>query len=219
MAGGGSAVPGLIAESSGPLLVVIAGPGGAGKTTFFKTQLAATGLRFVNADLLARELRPDNPAAVGYAAAQLADQTRHQLIDLGVSFCVETVFSDPAGDKRRFIRQAMAVGYHVVLIVIGTESAELCQARVLQRVSEGGHDVPDNKLMARLPRSMRNLRLAVPIVDHANVFDNSSLPIGPTSSSHITKRGPSSGVTTGFPGDLISFPRSSDCVTRSFTQE
>lgn len=174
MAARGGAFRGDIISLSGPLLVVLAGPNGAGKTTFFRTQLAPTGLHFVNADLLARELRPDDPAALGYAAAQLADQVRHQLLALRETFCMETVFSDPAGDKLSFIQQAKTAGYTVVLIFIGIESAELSEARVFQRVSEGGHDVPRDKLIARYPRTMGNLLLAVGIVDRAYVFDNSS---------------------------------------------
>ena len=36
-----------------PIVVAIAGPNGAGKTTFFHSHLAAAGLRFVSADVLA----------------------------------------------------------------------------------------------------------------------------------------------------------------------
>jgi predicted ABC-type ATPase len=35
---------------------LIAGPNGAGKTTFFHSHLREAGLRFVNADNIAREL-------------------------------------------------------------------------------------------------------------------------------------------------------------------
>ena len=54
-----------------PVVVAIAGPNGAGKTTFFHSHLAATGLRFVNADVLGAELAV-NP----YEAARLADALR-----------------------------------------------------------------------------------------------------------------------------------------------
>jgi predicted ABC-type ATPase len=39
-----------------PILVALAGPNGAGKTTFYHAHLQPAGMRFVNADLLAREL-------------------------------------------------------------------------------------------------------------------------------------------------------------------
>jgi len=47
-------------------------------------------------------------------------------------------------------------------------------ARVHQRTRQGGHDIPDGKLRARFPRTLANLRAAIPIVDEAFLFDNSS---------------------------------------------
>ena len=118
-------------------------------------------MHFVNADLLARELNPDDPSAVAYEAAALADQERRQLVEMGESFCMETVFSDPVGDKLYFLKEARMAGYHVLLIFIGIESPGLSEARVIQRVSEGGHDVPDDRLRSRFPRTLENLRCAI----------------------------------------------------------
>lgn len=156
------------------VLIVLAGPNGAGKSTFFEVFLAATGLRFVNADLIARTLDPVNPAAVAYQAAGVADAERRRLLAEGVSFCMETVFSDPDGDKRQFLREARDAGYTVFLVFIGIVSPELSIGRVMQRVEEGGHDVPDDKLRKRFPRTLANLRQAVAFVDYAYLFDNSS---------------------------------------------
>jgi predicted ABC-type ATPase len=44
----------------------------------------------------------------------------------------------------------------------------------MQRVETGGHDVPDDKLKGRYPRTLANLREAIPLVDEAFLFDNSS---------------------------------------------
>jgi len=161
--------------ASDRLLVVLAGSNGAGKSTFFKHFLAPLGLHLVNADLLAQELNPDDPAAVAYEAAALADQERRQLVQMSESFCMETVFSDPVGDKLRFLEEARTAGYHVLLVFIGIDNPELSQARVVQRVSEGGHDVPDDRLQSRFPRTLENLRRAIPVVDDAWLLDNSSL--------------------------------------------
>ena len=54
------------------------------------------------------------------------------------------------------------------------ESAALSIARVHQRTRQGGHDIPDAKLRARYPRTLANLRAAIPLVDEAFLFDNSS---------------------------------------------
>lgn len=91
-----------------------------------------------------------------------------------MAFCTETVFSDPAGAKLGLLRSARARGFVVVLIFIGLESPALSIARVMQRVAQGGHDVPDAKLRARFPRTLKNLRAAIELVDEAFLFDNSS---------------------------------------------
>lgn len=48
---------------------------------------------------------------------------------------------------------------------------------VMQRVQAGGHDVPDEKLEARFPRTRRNALEALRIVDVALVIDNSSVDL------------------------------------------
>jgi len=161
-------------EAGERLLVILAGPNGAGKSTFFDLYLAALGLPFVNADLIARTLDPDAVADLAYAGAAAADLVRAQLVERGVSFCLETVFSDPVGAKVAFLQDAQARGYTLVLVFIGLEGPELCLGRVCQRVAEGGHDVPDDKLRKRYPRTLVNLGRALEFVDHACVFDNSS---------------------------------------------
>lgn len=87
---------------------------------------------------------------------------------------METVFSDPYGAKVEFLREARSKGYLVFLVFIGLDSPELAVSRVMQRTEAGGHDVPDDKIVARFPRTMEKLRVAIAFVDHALVFDNSS---------------------------------------------
>lgn len=157
------------------VLLILAGPNGAGKSTFFDMYLRDAGIPFVNADLIAKDLRSPNGPARAYEAAKRADVLRRKLLSEGASFCMETVFSDPAGDKLAFLREAQAAGFAVILIYIGIVSPMLAIARVMERVEEGGHDVPDTKIRARFGRSLRNLRQALAFVDHAWLFDNSSV--------------------------------------------
>ncbi len=156
------------------ILIVLAGPNGAGKSTFFDIFLAPTGIRFVNADLIARAIDPNDCSSVAYEAAKIADERRRLLIAKGASFCMETVFSDPTGGKLQFLRQAQGAGYTVFLLFIGLDSPELSIGRIIQRVEDGGHDVPDHKIRARFPRTLANLRQVVQFVDYAWLFDNSS---------------------------------------------
>jgi predicted ABC-type ATPase len=153
-----------------PILVAIAGPNGAGKSTFYHAHLASAGLRFVNADVLAAEL-----AVEPYEAARLADALRKTLIGRGESFVFETVFSDPVGDKVAFLAEAATCGYVVVLFYIGLSSPDQSTERVAMRVSQGGHDVPDDKLRSRFSRTLANLQAAIAQLPHVLIYDNSDL--------------------------------------------
>jgi len=153
-----------------PIIVALAGPNGAGKTTFYRAHLARAGLRFVNADELARELELD-----AYEAANVANNVREALVEQRESFVFETVFSDPVGGKLEFLKRVSALGYTVVLCFVGLASPELSDERVAMRVMQGGHDVPSEKLAARYPRTMENLRRAIRELPHVLVFDNSDL--------------------------------------------
>lgn len=153
-----------------PILIALAGPNGAGKSTFYHAHLKRAGLRFVNTDDIARRLGLD-----AYAAARIADAVRRQLVAERESFIFETVFSDPVGDKLAFLRDAAAAGYTVALCYIGLSSAAVSQSRVAMRVSQGGHDVPDDKLKARYPRTLTNLRGAIRELPYVLVYDNTDL--------------------------------------------
>ena len=153
-----------------PVIVALAGPNGAGKSTFYHAHLEEAGLRFVNADVLSCELR------IGpYEAAKVADSLRRELVKQRESFIFETVFSDPAGDKLAFLKDAAAAGYTVILCFIGISGPATSEQRVAMRVSQGGHDVPTDKLQTRFPRILANLRSALRELPHVWVFDNDDL--------------------------------------------
>lgn len=153
-----------------PVIVALAGPNGAGKTTFYRAHLQEAALRFVNADVLARALAVDP-----YMAAQTAGQVRRELLKQRESFIFETVFSDPVGDKLNFLKEAAALGYAVVLCFIGISGPEVSEERVAMRVSQGGHDVPTEKLVSRFPRTLANLKQALRELPCVLVFDNDDL--------------------------------------------
>ncbi len=153
-------------------LWLLAGGNGAGKSTFYEQFLATEGLPFVNADILAQQLDVDNPESVSYRAAELVEKLRTQLLHAEVNFCFETVFSHPS--KIDFLAQAKILGYEIILVYIHLQSAELNQARVAQRVKQGGHRVPVDKIISRLPRTQQYIRQALALVDLAQLYDNSS---------------------------------------------
>jgi len=153
-----------------PVIVALAGPNGAGKTTFYYAHLQPAGLRFVNADALAQELHIEP-----YAAARVADAVRKELVKQRESFVFETVFSDPVGEKLAFLKSAAQAGYNTILCFIGTAGPQVSEQRVAMRVSQGGHDVPTEKLVQRFPRILANLKAALQELPHVWVFDNNDL--------------------------------------------
>lgn len=152
-------------------LWLLAGGNGTGKSTFYRTRLAPSGLPFVNADIIAKLLYPQAPEAHSYHAAKLAEHLRLQLLRQGRSFCFETVFSHPS--KIDFVAHAKTLGYEVVLVFIHLCDPALNQARIAQRVSEGGHHVPDDKVISRIPRTLKLIKKTLPLCDQVYILDNS----------------------------------------------
>jgi len=152
-------------------LWILAGGNGAGKSTFHHRYLELEGTPFINADILAQQLYPDAPEQYSYDAAIVATQLRTQLLHDGRSFCFETVFSHSS--KIDFIAQAKTLGYEIIFVFIHLENNSLNQARVSQRVAAGGHDVPVEKIISRLPRVLINVRKVIPLCSQVYVLDNS----------------------------------------------
>jgi predicted ABC-type ATPase len=155
-----------------PIIVVVAGSNGAGKSTFYESHLKWTGLRFINADVIARELRTDADSA-----ALQADAFRRDLVARNESFIFETVFSDPVKAKIAFLEEAISYGYCIVVCFVGLSNHEISVERVAMRVSQGGHDVPEEKLRSRFPRTLNNLEFAIRRLPDVLIYDNSDLSL------------------------------------------
>lgn len=154
-------------------LWILAGGNGAGKSTFYEKRLKPLGLPFINADEIAKQYFPEDPEGSSYRAAKLAEMLRARQLQQGASFCFETVFSHAS--KIDFIAQAKAMGYQIILIVVHLSTTSLKKVRVKQRVEEGGHSVPEDKIESRIPRLLENIKVAIPLCDEVRVFDNSRL--------------------------------------------
>lgn len=154
-------------------LWMLVGGNGSGKSTFYEQMLKPKGMPFINADIIAKEAFPDDPVNNSHKAARIAEELRFDKLRQGNSFCFETVFSHVS--KIDFIATAKATGYHVVLVFIHVDDIDLNQARVSQRVIDGGHDVPSEKILSRIPRTLDNVKAAIPLCDEVHMLDNSRL--------------------------------------------
>ena len=155
-------------------LDLVVGPNGAGKSTFIAFTLAPLlpGSVVVNADEIARQRWPGDPASHAYDAARIAADTRATLIELGRSFIAETVFSHPS--KLALVGTARRAGFTVVLHVLLIPE-DLAVERVRHRVQAGGHDVPETKIRERHRRLWPLVADAMALSDTATVYDNSRL--------------------------------------------
>ncbi len=163
-----------------PVLHLIAGPNGAGKSTLYRylVQPRYPVLPFVNADLYERDhlAHMADPLARSQAARAWADATRERLLAEGGSFVSETVFSHPS--KLDLLRDARVRGFEVALYVVCLDEPRRLLTRVKQRVQEGGHDVPERKILERYPRTVAHLREAVRLADLALLFDAQEVEAG-----------------------------------------
>lgn len=157
-------------------LYVFEGPNGSGMSTIIKDYIEYYGLtdiEYICPDIYASKLFSDIPNVYErYAKAMdFASYKRERLLNEGRSMIMETVLS--RSDKPDFILKAKGLGYRIISIFVGTENADINYARVKKRVSEGGHDVPEDKLRARFTKSMDNLPLLADCSDELYVYDNS----------------------------------------------
>jgi predicted ABC-type ATPase len=155
-----------------PVLTVIAGPNGSGKSTLIE-YLMRQGVDFgtyINADDIAREQKLVGDAG-SLKAQQRADELRDQCLRGGKSFSFETVMSHES--KVQFMQRAKAAGFTTQLYFVATGDPNLNIGRVRTRVASGGHDVPEDRIVARYHRTIALLPSAMLASDRAVLFDNS----------------------------------------------
>ena len=165
-----------------PVFYLLAGPNGAGKSTLYRALVLAGTIsataEFVNADLyeVERLQHIADPEQRSAQARQWTDSRRTQLLQAGQSFVSETVFSHAS--KLALIQEAKAKGFFVMLLVVALDQPERLLERVAQRILEGGHAVPPERILARYPRTLANLTQAVRLADAAILYDSADVTPG-----------------------------------------
>lgn len=161
-----------------PVFYLLAGPNGAGKSTLYKAAitegLIPRSAPFVNADLFeaAALQHIADPTERSRQARAWADAERARSLQAGVSFASETVFSHTS--KLDLMSAAQRAGFAVVLIVVCVDDPQMLLGRVSQRVQEGGHPVPPERILSRYSRTVRHLSVAVRRANLALLYDTSA---------------------------------------------
>ena len=155
-------------------LYIISGCNGAGKTTASYTVLPEIleCREFVNADEIARGLSPFNAESVAIEAGKLMLLRIEELLKEDVTFAIETTLATRS--YVNLVKRAQRQGYRVNLLYFWLSSPELAMKRVAERVSKGGHDIPEEIIRRRYTAGINNLfKLFMPAVDYWAIFDNS----------------------------------------------
>ena len=165
----------MVTTKHKPVLIIIAGPNGSGKTTITSRILRhewLEGAIYVNPDQVAQERFGDwNSDKAVKQAAQYCEEQREQCLRDGQSLIFETVLSSEG--KVDFIRRAREAGYFIRLFFVATSHPTINAARIARRVMEGGHDVPIAKVISRYYKSILNCKRCISLADRVYVYDNS----------------------------------------------
>jgi len=106
-----------------------------------------------------------------YEASILVDFIRNELINSGEDIAFETVMSHFS--KIDILKKSAAHGYKNYLYFISTDSVIINKLRVEERVKNGGHPVPVDKIDERYYKSLQLLKEAISHTYRTFIFDNS----------------------------------------------
>jgi predicted ABC-type ATPase len=160
-----------------PNLYIIAGCNGAGKTTASYTVLPEmlNCKEFVNADEIARGISPFQAEKAAIDAGKIMLTRIQELINFQVDFSFETTL--PARHFIKLIKEAQNKGYFVTLVFFWLNSVDLAIQRVKIRVSEGGHNIPEDTIRRRYKTGISNLiNKYISICDYWIIVNNSEGP-------------------------------------------
>ena len=157
-----------------PVLTIIAGSNGCGKSTL--TSSARDKFQqypVLDPDAIAKSIQETlGPSHSDIEAGKRVLLNANELIAACQSFTVETTLS--GSTYLKMAERAKKAGFSIMVIFIGTASVEINIDRVKARVLKGGHDVSEKDQRRRYPRTLSNMKRLLPLADLAVILDNSS---------------------------------------------
>jgi predicted ABC-type ATPase len=158
------------------MYTIFAGINGAGKSSLYKmlsnSEWDTLGLR-LNVDERVAERGDWRDAALQVKCAKEILTEINDCIKNNVSFNQETTLSGMTTVRK--IIQAKEKGFFVRLYYVFIESPDLAIKRITERVSRGGHGIPDELVRERFRASLDSLKIVVPYCDKINIYDNTNV--------------------------------------------
>lgn len=157
-----------------PVLYVLAGVNGAGKSSIGGYLLTQAGLAWYNPDDFARALVADygvSQEKANIEAWQEGVRRLRQAMAARRSFAFETTLGGHS--ITQYLLQACKT-HDVMVWYCGLRDPQLHLDRIKLRVRNGGHDIPEAKVRQRWVSSLRNLIVLMPSLAYLRVYDNST---------------------------------------------
>lgn len=195
-----------------PVIYVLTGVNGAGKSSVGGQILADRGYPWFNPDGFAREYRDiagcDQTEANAHAWHEGMRRLR-RAINQRANFAFETTLG---GDSVTAALMEACHTHDVYVWYCGLASTKLHLQRVQARVAAGGHDIPDARIRERYVKSPLNLIRLMPFLAELRVYDNSI----PAASDGTV---PDPVLVLSMSGGEIKHPRADDAVSLKATPD
>jgi predicted ABC-type ATPase len=164
-----------LARPGVPVISVLAGVNGAGKSSLLGRLMREVGSDYFNPDEVARRIR-DKTGCTAEEANSLAWNEGKRNLQLAIGDRFNYSFESTLGGNTiaSLLIDAANAGIQVVVWFVGLSSPEQHIARVRARVAGGGHDIPEETIRRRWDASRRNVIALMPHLTELRVFDNSA---------------------------------------------
>lgn len=158
-----------------PIIYVLAGVNGSGKSSVGGVILRKKGGLYFNPDEAAKKIAESNPDLSMTAANSIAWNEGRRLLERAISERLDYTFETTLGGETitNLIEQAITAGMELWIWYVGLSSVELCIERVAARAAAGGHSIPEEKIRERYITSPLNLIRLMPGLSRLRVYDNS----------------------------------------------
>jgi predicted ABC-type ATPase len=164
----------MASASTAPVILVLAGVNGAGKSSLGGALIRGRGLEYFNPDEAARRIREATDCAIEDANSLAWNEGKERL-EAAIARRSNYAFESTLGGQTipALLLGAARAGIDVTIWFVGLSSPEQHIARVRARVAAGGHDIPQDVVRRRWDDSRRHLIALMPAVAEIRVFDNS----------------------------------------------